>query len=167
MNTLRPTGTLNKRTVTFTREFNTSREVVWAAMTEPERLQRWIGTWSGDPTSGSVTFCITADGEDACDEPITILDYTPPESLHIHWQVDKSLWDITLQLTEVHNVTTLNFCQIFTGDQGLEMISTSWEFFLDRLTHVVNNQDPDSVNWEDYPKQLSQFYRKLSEQLPK
>lgn len=167
MSTLRPTGVLNNRTVTFTREFSASRDVVWAAMTEPERLQRWIGTWTGNPDSGSVTFCITADGEDACDEPITIIDCAPPEKLHVNWLVGTDMWDITLNLTEQEGKTTLRFAQTFADPKGIEMIGTSWEFFLDRLTHVINDQDPDTVVWEDYPAQLSPHYRELSEQLPK
>ncbi len=46
------------------RTFAAPVEDVWAAVTEPERLQRWIGTWTGDPASGQVTFRMTAEGED-------------------------------------------------------------------------------------------------------
>ena len=42
-----------------TRTFAAPIEDVWAAITEPERLARWIGTWTGDPASGRVRFAMT------------------------------------------------------------------------------------------------------------
>lgn len=33
----------------FTRTFHAPLADVWAACTEPKRLERWIGTWTGDP----------------------------------------------------------------------------------------------------------------------
>ena len=33
--------------------FHAPIEDVWAAVTEPERLARWIGTWTGDPATGT------------------------------------------------------------------------------------------------------------------
>ena len=38
-------------------------ESVWAAVTEPERLARWIGTWTGDPASGQVDFRMLFEGQ--------------------------------------------------------------------------------------------------------
>ena len=64
------------------RTFVAPIESVWAAVTEPERLARWIGTWTGDPASGKVDFRMLFEGEpmtsrpqsewmriDACDPP--------------------------------------------------------------------------------------------------
>ena len=42
--------------VVLRRTFHAPVEDVWAAVTEPERLARWIGTWTGDPASGEVAF---------------------------------------------------------------------------------------------------------------
>ena len=64
-----PTGFREERDGTtylvFHREFRAPITAVWASVTEPERLQRWIGTWSGDPESGSVEFRMIAESEDA------------------------------------------------------------------------------------------------------
>ena len=50
--------------VVLPRTFRMPRDEVWKAITEPERLERWIGTWSGDPAEGRVSFRMTAEGED-------------------------------------------------------------------------------------------------------
>src|SRR4029078_7277277 len=48
-----PTGTIEKRdgehVLVQTPAFHAPIEDVWAAVTEPDRLARWIGTWTGDP----------------------------------------------------------------------------------------------------------------------
>jgi len=56
--------------VVFERTFAAPIEDVWAAVTDPERLVRWIGTWSGDPSSGEIAFWMTAEGEDVPEEKI-------------------------------------------------------------------------------------------------
>ena len=40
--------------IALSRTFRAPVADVWAAVTEPGRLSRWWGTWSGDPTTGRV-----------------------------------------------------------------------------------------------------------------
>ena len=51
--TANPTGRITRLADRYTlfvdRTFQAPIEDVWAAITEPQRLARWIGTWSGDP----------------------------------------------------------------------------------------------------------------------
>ena len=65
----RPTGRRETRgghdLVVFTRTFAAPLDDVWAAVTEPRRLERWVGTWEGDPADGWVGFRMTAEGENA------------------------------------------------------------------------------------------------------
>src|SRR5690625_3589281 len=44
------------REVQIERRFRAPIDEVWAAMTESDRLERWIGRWEGDPATGKVTF---------------------------------------------------------------------------------------------------------------
>ena len=61
-----PTGRRAERDgaqlVVLERTFRAPIDDVWAAVTEPERLERWIGTWDGDPSTGTVGFRMTAEG---------------------------------------------------------------------------------------------------------
>ena len=50
-------------TLVIVREFAAPIEDVWASVTEPARLERWIGTFTGDPASGSVMFAMTAESD--------------------------------------------------------------------------------------------------------
>ncbi len=62
-----PNGRIDRtpegRTVlVLTRDFAARAEVVWAAITESDRLARWIGTFSGDPATGRVLLQMNARG---------------------------------------------------------------------------------------------------------
>jgi uncharacterized protein YndB with AHSA1/START domain len=63
------------------RDFPLPVEEVWAAVTDPERLSRWIGTWTGDPARGTVDFRMTAEGEDVPVETYVIEACEPPRRL--------------------------------------------------------------------------------------
>ena len=52
-------------------------------MTEPERLARWIGTWTGDPASGPVDFRMLYEGEGPATEVFTIHECEEPRRLAV------------------------------------------------------------------------------------
>ena len=60
----------------ISRQFRSPIDDVWASVTEPERLARWIGTFTGDPASGRVAFRMTAEG-DAPAEDMEIRECDP------------------------------------------------------------------------------------------
>lgn len=64
----------------FVRDYDEPIEGVWSALTEPDRVARWIGTISGDPTSGSVDF-VMAEDEGGTPEAVPILECVPPTRL--------------------------------------------------------------------------------------
>jgi uncharacterized protein YndB with AHSA1/START domain len=54
----------DRLTLHIERTFHAPIEDVWAAITEPKRLARWLGTWRGDPAEGRVAFrMLFEDGE--------------------------------------------------------------------------------------------------------
>jgi uncharacterized protein YndB with AHSA1/START domain len=110
-----PTGHIDsdddgKRTLLLTREFAAPIEDVWAAVTEPERLQRWIGTFTGDPASGRVSFLMTAEGE-APAQDVEIVECDPPRRLVVNLQSGERPWRLELDLAEADGGTRLTFAQ--------------------------------------------------------
>ena len=75
-------------------------EQVWAAVTEPARLARWIGTWEGDPGDGAVDFRMTAEGEDCPTERYRILACDPPRRLVVE-SGDGPVWHLELDVVEL------------------------------------------------------------------
>lgn len=65
-----PTGTFdsNSRTLVLRRTFAVGIDDVWASITESARLSRWFGSWTGDPSTGSVMVAMNAEGS----EPVPV-----------------------------------------------------------------------------------------------
>lgn len=163
--TPKPTGRRGDRDgttfIVFQRTFDAPIADVWAAVTEPERLVRWIGTWTGDPARGEVSFRMTAEGEDVAEERIVIDECREPTRLAMRaagpdggeawvWQID---------LTEADGVTTLTFAQE-VADVGLaESIGPGWDYYLDRMVAAETGGDPSAVDFEAYYPAFSPHYR--------
>lgn len=146
------------------RTFHAPVADVWAACTDPTRMQRWIGTWTGDPASGAVTFRMTAEGEDAPAEELDVLVCEPPRRLAVRGRTaepfsedgsgEKVVWEMDLELAEADGVTSLRFTQVLLpGPGGVEMVASvgpGWDYYLDRLVAAVAGDDAGSVDWEAY-----------------
>lgn len=146
----------------FTRTFAAPIEDVWAAVTEPDRLARWIGTWTGDPDSGSVAFTMTAEGDDAPVETYRIEACHPPHLLLVTTiDEDGGTWRLRLALSEADGTTSLDFAQHLT-DPGLAAhVGPGWDYYLDRLVAAESGGDVASVEFGDYYPALSDHYRAL------
>ena len=154
------------------REVRAPVEDVWAACTEPARMARWIGTWSGDPGSGTVTFRMTAEGEDAPAEEMDVLTCDPPHRFVVRGRDPQPFsadgsgetahWHLELELTEVDGTTSVRFVQVLApGATGVEMVASvgpGWEYYLDRLVADLAGEQVSAIGWESY-QSGSGYYR--------
>ena len=157
-----PTGRIEQRdgelVLVQTRTFRAPVEDVWAAVTEPERLARWIGTWTGDPTSGSVSFAMTFEGQEEGD-PMVIRVCEPPHRLHLTTQVGDDQWLLELDLTHADGVTTLTFRQPAIRADQVGDVAPGWDYYLDRLVDVETGADPSLRDFAcDYYTATSEIY---------
>lgn len=163
----RPTGCHEARDghdwLVLTRTFRAPIDAVWAAVTEPDRLERWIGTWAGDPATGSVEFRMTAEGEDVQPETFTINACEPPRLLDAHSQQEgeDTVWHLVLELTEDDGITTLTFSQSVPNAELAASVGPGWEYYLDRLVATETGGDASAVDFGDYYPAQSDDYRGL------
>lgn len=146
------------------RRFRAPIDDVWAACTDPTRMERWIGTWSGDPADGRVSFRMTAEGDDVPAEDMDVLACEPPRRLAVRslepqpfsedGSGEKAVWEMELELAEADGVTSLRFVQVLApGATGVDMaasVGPGWDYYLDRLAAAVAGDDVDAVDWEAY-----------------
>lgn len=146
--------------IVFERRFNAPVDDVWAAVTEPDRLERWIGTWSGDPASGSIEFRMTAESPDASPEIHRILVCDPPRRLVTESSSpeDDTVWRIEVDLAEREGVTTFQFAQRMEDAVPAESVGPGWDYYLDRLLVAHDGGDPSAVVWDAYYPALSSHY---------
>ena len=141
------------------REFRAPIEDVWAAVTEPDRLARWIGTWEGDPTSGSVQFRMLFEGEDHAGERMEIRACEPPRRLHLTSYFGEVTWLLELDLTHADGITTLTFSQPGVTREQVGDVGPGWDYYLDRLVDVETGADPALRDFErDYYPATAEHY---------
>jgi uncharacterized protein YndB with AHSA1/START domain len=161
-----PTGRIRRDgerpVLVLTREFRASIEDVWASVTEPERLARWVGIWTGDPVSGQVLFTMTAE-EGATPETMEIRECVPPTVLRVTAHAGEFHWDLDLLLEERDGITTLTFEQPGIDPAGAENIGPGWEYYPDRLVAAESGGDVGSIDWDrDYYPAMQEHYRDLA-----
>ncbi len=164
-----PTGFLTRRgdrdCVSWQRTFDSPIDDVWAAITESERLARWIGTWTGDPADGFVMFTMTAEGEDVPEARFDIAECDRPHLLRVETVDDFGAWYLTLELTEGGGVTTLTMSQVIDEITAVENTGPGWEYYLDRLVTAEIGGDVAGIDWDDYYPAQREHYVGLAETL--
>jgi uncharacterized protein YndB with AHSA1/START domain len=155
---VRETGDV--RELVYERTFTAPIDDVWASITEPERLDRWIGTWSGDAGPGrSVAFTMTAEGVEK-PEDVLIVECDPPRRLTVDMPSPNGTWRIDVSLAESDGITTLVFAQLIMPGDNLGDYGPGWEYYLDRL--VAARDNTPFREWDEYPPVIQPHYDALN-----
>ena len=151
-------------TLIIERRFEAAVDAVWGALVEPERLERWIGTWSGDPASGAIEFAMTAESPDAQPQPCRLLACELERALEIGpIAAGAPGWHLRVDLEPLDGgATRVRFAQpLDPAEFDAELaasIGPGWEYYLDRWREVAEGRDPSRVVWETYfPAQLDHY----------
>lgn len=147
----------------LTRTFRAAAADVWASLTEPERLARWIGYWEGDPSTGRIQFFMTAESDDPEPEEYRITRCEPPHRFAGDTSVGDETWHLAFDLTEEDGVTTLTFRQVLGPSDDARNIGPGWEYYLDRLVAVREGRDAATVEWEPYLADLADHYGRAAD----
>lgn len=120
----------------------------WAALTEPARLARWIGTYDGPRTAGGTgTFTMTHEDEPA-GEPMRIVECDAPARLVVEWDTEAA-WRVELDLDRDGGETVLTFTQVFAPGTDVVDYALGWHWYLDKLDAEVTGAPPPPP-WEDF-----------------
>lgn len=143
------------------RTFNAPIGDVWRSIVEPERMNRWIGTWSGDAGVGkTVQFVMTAEGATEPENAI-IHACDAPYLLDVETVQGEGSWRLKLNLSESGGITTLIFSQVVEPTPESANYGIGWEYYLDRLVATLNNAE--FANWDDYyPAQVPYWEEQLA-----
>ena len=149
--------------VVFTRTFRAPIDDVWAAVTEPDRLARWIGRWEGEPASGEVSFRMLFEGDGHPPERFVIDECESPRLLVITTESPSAdggteSWHLRLELAEADGVTTFRFSQSVPDPAMAENVGPGWDYYLDRMVVAEEGGDPGVLDFDDYYPALSPHY---------
>ena len=143
-----PTGTLEDdgQTLALTRRFAAPIDDVWACLTESDRLGRWFGTFTGDPSTGWVMVTINAEAEPMAPSRYDIVACEPPNLLAVRAVDDAGAWSLRTTLEELDGVTTLAFRHERINADEIGAVAVGWEWYLDRLHAAVLGGTPPSLD---------------------
>lgn len=133
-------------------------EDVWAALTEPDRMARWIGTYEGERAVGATgTFTMTQEDEPV-GEPMTIVECDPPRRLAVEWvQEDTDAWRVDLDLTTEGDRTVLRFVQVFGADADVTDFAMGWHWYLEKFGAEVAGT-PVPGEWDAFLAEVGPAY---------
>jgi uncharacterized protein YndB with AHSA1/START domain len=144
----------------FRRSWPDPIEDVWSALTEPDRLARWIGRYDGERrVGGAGTFAMTHEGGEPAGEPTTIIECDPPRRLVIEWvQQDTDAWRIDLDLWVEGGRTVLRFVQFFPAGADVADFAGGWHWYLDKLDAELSGR-PQPTDWDSFWAEVGPGYR--------
>ncbi|MGY1811473.1 SRPBCC domain-containing protein [Blastococcus sp. SYSU D00820] len=128
------TGDGGRQLLEFVRTWPLPAAEVWAALTEPDRLARWIGVYDGERAEGGRgSFTMTAEGQHE-GSPTRIVECRAPARLVVAWeQDDGGGWQVALDLAEQDGGTALRFSQELDAGADATDLLGGWHWYLDRL----------------------------------
>ena len=132
----------------FRRSWPDPIDDVWAALTEPDRMARWIGTYEGERRAGgSGTFTMTHE-EQQIGEPMRIVECAAPHRLVVDWDTEEG-WRVELDLTAQDGETVLLFTQLFAPGTEVTDYVLGWHWYLDKFDAEVGDR-PAPGSWDDF-----------------
>ena len=143
----------------FRRSWPDPIEDVWSALTEPDRLARWIGVYDGERrVGGTGTFAMTHEEGEHAGEPTTIVECDPPRRLVIEWvQEDTDAWRIDLDLAEEDGRTVLHFVQLFPAAADVTDFALGWHWYLEKFGAEVRRL-PQPGHWDSFLAEVGPAY---------
>ena len=145
--------------VVFPRRLPMSRDQAWAAVTDPARTARWIGSWSGDPASGTVDMTMSAE-EGSPAETVEVLRCEAPNLVVV--RIGPDGWVVTVRIEGDDDEVTISLEQDIADAESASDIGPGWDFYLDRLVEAEAGRDPEALRFSpDYHPALADHYRAL------
>jgi uncharacterized protein YndB with AHSA1/START domain len=142
----------------FRRSWPDPVDDVWAALTEPDRMARWIGTYDGERAVGGTGAFTMTHEEQAVGEPMRIVECDPPRRLVVEWvQEDSDAWRIDLDLTTEGDRTVLRFLQVFGADADVTDFAMGWHWYLEKFGAEVAGT-PVPGEWDTFLAEVGPAY---------
>ncbi|SDC19842.1 Uncharacterized conserved protein YndB, AHSA1/START domain [Geodermatophilus telluris] len=145
----------------FRRAWGQGPDEVWAALTEPGRLARWIGSYDGERApGGSGTFTMTHEAEPAA-EALRIVECDPPRRLVVEWP-DQEGWRVEVAVTVESGRSTLHLVQRFAAGTDVTDVALGWHWYLDKLDAEVGGR-PAPAGWDAFLAETGPAYGRAPE----
>ena len=137
----------------FERILATDVDDLWSALSEPERLARWMNAFTGDLALGGTWHALLDDGSDYAVGTVTACD--PPRSFTTTWHaIEEQPTELTIMVDAVPDGARLTLVHV--GVQSI-YYGPGWQTYLEQLddylgaapTSVTDPERVSGVDWDD------------------
>jgi len=142
----------------FDRIFPAAPESVWEAVTKPEGLHGWIGTYTGSPSTGAVRFRMESKNDSQW-EYVSILECVEPRRLALDIGEGEDAWRVMAHLTGGSGKTVLTFGLRLHSPAEAATFGPVWDYYLDRL--VASRTHHPLPSFTKYYPALKRHYEEL------
>ena len=140
----------------FARTYPDPIERVWAALTDPDELAAWYGTWRVDPASGTVELASIEGGGEF--KPVEIAECDPPRRVAVVLATPYGPWPISVTLSESDGITTSVFVHRLAEPYDPTSIGPGWHYYLDRMgAKLGGGVMPEVEDWPSYEPLGAQY----------
>jgi len=124
----------------FRRTWLLDGDHVWGALTEPERVARWIGRYEGDCAPGAEgRLTMTFEEGEQVTERLHIAECVPGQRLVLEWP-DQPGRRVEVVLASQRGGTTLLVTQELADEVAAPDVATGVHWYLDRLDAEVSGR---------------------------
>ena len=138
----------------FRRTWPDDADDVWAALTDPARTVRWIGSYDGERRTGATGSFTMAFEDGAAAEPLTVVECIEPHRLVLDLA---SGWRVELDLVSQRGGTTLIFVQRFADRAAVPDVAAGWHWYLDKLDAEISGTEPPA-DWDAFLAEVGPRY---------
>jgi uncharacterized protein YndB with AHSA1/START domain len=153
-------GMLREDGVRFERLYTAGAEEVWAALTEPESLTRWLAP-HGAVLEPNGRFELRMSDAEKADVWGAVRVFDPPRTLELEWRYegeDDSVLRIELEPRGQETLLVLDH-RLLRADQAVGY-SAGWHAYLDALDDLLAGRAPG--DWDERFRSRLDAYRALS-----
>ena len=143
--------------VRFVRRYPVSREKLWSALTDPDRMARWAFRGELEPRDGGT---LRFDYGEGGSVDGTVLVWDEPSVLEYEWGADSEMpWHVRFELSsDDEGGTVLTFDHLLP-DPSVPEFAAGWHWHLDRLTMHLGGVEPPVVDSDEHFDELLEGYR--------
>jgi uncharacterized protein YndB with AHSA1/START domain len=150
--------------VVYVRRLPLPVDAVWTALTSPEQLASWVGTWRRSDT-GTGEFTFAYEGDDVLPLSFRVEHVEPRRRVAVALfdPGDVGAWrlDVTLADEGDGTETELTVRQSILNPALAPAVAAGCEFYLDRLVLMLEDGDMDALDYDGYFLRQAAHYRQL------
>lgn len=134
-------------------------EEIWAWMSEPDRLEQWIGRLKGETGVGKVVELTMTAEASAEPERVTIIDCDAPKRYQVELVSEAGTWQLQVDVRPRGEHTRLELNQLIEQGDDIRTVGPGWEYYLDRMLAIRDGVAPPP--FDDYYPALVDYYDDL------